>query len=140
MASLESVVSILAALYDHCEKVKTLREVCGRLRSVVGVFRPLLSAYLEEVRGRTMPPWINALQLALQEALEAVRTCASNPWMTRVIPKSYMDKLETARTKIRDAMEAISLTNATVGQQAKDAVLRLRARVASLAVCTKLNS
>ena len=125
MASLESVVSILTALYEHCEKVKTLGEVCGRLRSVVGVFRPLLSAYIVELRGRTEPPWINALETALREALEAVRTCASNPVKTKLFPSSYTGKLETARTKIRDAIEAISLTNATVGQQAKDAVLTL---------------
>ena len=125
MASVDSIISILTALYEHCEKVKTLREVCDRLRSVVGVFRPLLSDYIREMRGQTMPPWYNALETALQESLEAVRTCASNPVKTKLFPSSYTGKLETARTKIRDAMEAISLTNATVGQQAKDAVLTL---------------
>ena len=55
MASVDSIVSVLTALYEHCEKVKTLREVCGRLRSVVGVFRPLLSDYIREMRGQTMP-------------------------------------------------------------------------------------
>ena len=76
MASVDSIISILTALYEHCEKVQTLREVCDRLRSVVGVFRPLLSDYIREMRGQTMPPWINALEIALREALEAVRTCA----------------------------------------------------------------
>ena len=51
-----------------------------------------------------------------------MRTCASNPVKTKLFPSSYTGKLETARTNIRDAMEAISLTNAAVGQQAKDAI------------------
>ena len=76
MASVDSIIPVLTALYEHCEKVKTLREVCDRLRSVVGVFRPLLSDYIREMRGQTMPAWYNALETALREALEAVRTCA----------------------------------------------------------------
>ena len=98
MASVDNIVSILTALYEHCERVKTLREVCDRLRSVVGVFRPLLSDYIREMRGQTMPVWINALETALREALETVRTCASNPVKTKLFPSSYTGKLETART------------------------------------------
>ena len=88
MASVDSILSILTALYEHCEKVKTLREVCGRLRSVVGVFRPLLSDYIREMRGQTMPVWINALETALREA---VRTCAANPVKTKLFPTSYTE-------------------------------------------------
>ena len=122
MASLDSVVAILTVLYKHCEKVKTLREVCERVRNLVRIFLPLLDAYRRELRGRATPPWVPALESALREALDAVRTCASNPVKTKLFPSSYTGKLETARTNIRDAMLAISLTNAAVGQQAKDAI------------------
>ena len=81
----ETIVSVLTLLYEHCEKVKTMRDVCESLRNLIGFFLPLLRAYLDELRGRPAPQWVPALESAVREALDAVRTCASNPVKSGVV-------------------------------------------------------
>ena len=132
MAGVENVVSLLTVLYQHCENVKALTEACGRIRNIVGVFQTLLGDYLAAMRGKALPAWVGELEKALRDGIDAVKKIKANPMKAKMFPASYTGTLEAVRVRIRDAMEAISLTNATVGAQAKDAMASIGTDLSAL--------
>ena len=110
MAGVENVIGLLSAIYKQCENVAALKEACGRLRNIVAVFEPLLRAYLNEMQGKSLPAWERMLQDALSDGLDAVQFIKSNPIRAKAFPSSYTGKLEAVRSRIHEAMQAISLT------------------------------
>ena len=136
MAGVDNVMSLLSILYQHCENVTVLKEYCGRLRNIIGVNHALLLEYLREMRGKPLPPWVGELEKALHDGIDKVKKIKSSPMKAKMFPASYKSTLEDVRIRIHDAMEAIALTNAIVGEQQKRIITNM-ARALFVRACVR---
>jgi hypothetical protein len=114
---MDLVISIVDLIIVHYDKVNCLKGACKMTFEHVTVLKPLLENYSQSAEEADQP-WISRLNKGLETALETIKLCSSDNTKDRImatlLPGKYTERLKDACEAIRQAIEAMSLSAATV--------------------------